>query len=234
MVSRPPIKIEIDPSVTEEQRCDPRFQKLLKDAEEFFNSPKSRNYKLMLGLHEGGHAYFARRAGAINVRFYRPKMCWDSRPHHGYNCPAISRSSCGWTATGGSVVANVKASLGGYICRRELSNSPNDHIAIESDLDGAREWFDRHVGTGEETFKKTLEEAEREILEDLKSQFVVYEIWAEAKRFVEEVFQTPKPMPKTPKPIRIKVGRNDPCPCGSGRKFKKCHLSQPLPEPLVA
>src|ERR1035437_5275934 len=68
MVSRPPIKIEIDPSVTEEQRCDPRFQKLLKDAEEFFNSPKSRNYKLMLGLHEGGQAYFARRAGAIHVR----------------------------------------------------------------------------------------------------------------------------------------------------------------------
>ncbi|WP_211365126.1 SEC-C metal-binding domain-containing protein [Rhodovulum strictum] len=21
---------------------------------------------------------------------------------------------------------------------------------------------------------------------------------------------------------RAKVGRNDPCPCGSGRKFKKC------------
>lgn len=21
---------------------------------------------------------------------------------------------------------------------------------------------------------------------------------------------------------RVKVGRNDPCPCGSGRKFKKC------------
>lgn len=21
-----------------------------------------------------------------------------------------------------------------------------------------------------------------------------------------------------------KVGRNDPCPCGSGKKFKKCHL----------
>jgi uncharacterized protein YecA (UPF0149 family) len=20
-----------------------------------------------------------------------------------------------------------------------------------------------------------------------------------------------------------KVGRNDPCPCGSGRKFKQCH-----------
>jgi uncharacterized protein YecA (UPF0149 family) len=21
------------------------------------------------------------------------------------------------------------------------------------------------------------------------------------------------------------VGRNDPCPCGSGKKFKKCHAS---------
>ena len=27
-----------------------------------------------------------------------------------------------------------------------------------------------------------------------------------------------------PEPVRaaLKVGRNDPCPCGSGRKFKKC------------
>ena len=26
-------------------------------------------------------------------------------------------------------------------------------------------------------------------------------------------------------PIRVekKVGRNDPCPCGSGKKFKNCH-----------
>src|SRR5690349_18372989 len=24
-----------------------------------------------------------------------------------------------------------------------------------------------------------------------------------------------------------RVGRNDPCPCGSGRKFKRCHLYAP-------
>ncbi|MCL5016127.1 MAG: SEC-C metal-binding domain-containing protein [Patescibacteria group bacterium] len=24
-------------------------------------------------------------------------------------------------------------------------------------------------------------------------------------------------------PKFINVGRNDPCPCGSGKKFKKCH-----------
>ncbi|HWP35664.1 MAG TPA: SEC-C metal-binding domain-containing protein, partial [Thermodesulfobacteriota bacterium] len=29
-----------------------------------------------------------------------------------------------------------------------------------------------------------------------------------------------------PEPVRRegkKVGRNDPCPCGSGKKYKKCH-----------
>jgi hypothetical protein len=32
--------------------------------------------------------------------------------------------------------------------------------------------------------------------------------------------------PQQPRPVgsgRAKVGRNDPCPCGSGRKYKKCH-----------
>jgi uncharacterized protein YecA (UPF0149 family) len=31
--------------------------------------------------------------------------------------------------------------------------------------------------------------------------------------------------PEKPEPIRRdtpKVGRNDPCPCGSGKKYKKC------------
>ena len=32
--------------------------------------------------------------------------------------------------------------------------------------------------------------------------------------------QAPKPMPAK---AGLKVGRNDPCPCGSGKKFKNCH-----------
>ena len=34
------------------------------------------------------------------------------------------------------------------------------------------------------------------------------------------------PAKETPEPVRhsgAKVGRNDPCPCGSGKKYKKCH-----------
>ena len=28
-----------------------------------------------------------------------------------------------------------------------------------------------------------------------------------------------------PQPVKVekKVGRNDPCPCGSGKKYKHCH-----------
>jgi preprotein translocase subunit SecA len=31
--------------------------------------------------------------------------------------------------------------------------------------------------------------------------------------------------PRRAEPVRVdeKVGRNDPCPCGSGKKYKKCH-----------
>ena len=27
----------------------------------------------------------------------------------------------------------------------------------------------------------------------------------------------------TPVRVEQKIGRNDPCPCGSGKKFKNCH-----------
>lgn len=29
-----------------------------------------------------------------------------------------------------------------------------------------------------------------------------------------------------------KVGRNDPCPCGSGKKYKNCCISKPVKKPL--
>lgn len=32
-------------------------------------------------------------------------------------------------------------------------------------------------------------------------------------------------LPLTPyQRATLKVGRNEPCPCGSGKKFKRCHL----------
>ena len=34
---------------------------------------------------------------------------------------------------------------------------------------------------------------------------------------------------KTPKVNANKLGRNDPCWCGSGKKFKRCHFPQQSP-----
>ena len=36
----------------------------------------------------------------------------------------------------------------------------------------------------------------------------------------EQEIEEPEPPPPAPSG---KVGRNDPCPCGSGKKYKKCH-----------
>jgi hypothetical protein len=43
--------------------------------------------------------------------------------------------------------------------------------------------------------------------------------------------ETPAPAANRPAPVPRtatgeKVGRNDPCPCGSGKKYKKCHYLQ--------
>jgi len=32
--------------------------------------------------------------------------------------------------------------------------------------------------------------------------------------------------------VKNKIGRNDPCPCGSGKKFKKCCLNKQGLSPL--
>jgi hypothetical protein len=58
--------------------------------------------------------------------------------------------------------------------------------------------------------------------------------WREQARIVaqgkhEDLPLTPPPAPVAPVTIRRKeptVGRNDPCWCGSGKKYKKCHLGK--------
>ena len=47
------------------------------------------------------------------------------------------------------------------------------------------------------------------------------EIGAEANGMpMEDTREIQKP---TPVKVEQKIGRNDPCPCGSGKKFKSCH-----------
>jgi preprotein translocase subunit SecA len=41
-------------------------------------------------------------------------------------------------------------------------------------------------------------------------------------RFANAQMSDPNPQPVAPRRIGKKVGRNEPCPCGSGKKYKKC------------
>ena len=45
----------------------------------------------------------------------------------------------------------------------------------------------------------------------------------QAMRAAAEGVSRPKVKPETFKRVEKKVGRNEPCPCGSGKKFKQCH-----------
>ena len=46
---------------------------------------------------------------------------------------------------------------------------------------------------------------------------------------MENFFDFDEDTPVEGAPARREVGRNDPCPCGSGKKYKKCHLNAGLP-----
>jgi hypothetical protein len=184
--------VKIHSSVTSQQGRDPRFIQILRDSEKWLNSGKPQVAKFLrnLSLHEGAHAYFARKAGATNIKFHGPTMYWDSRPQ--YNGPAISNSSVSWREPSNFDVVTAKADIAGFICRREMTDSPNDAVAIEMDLASCRKRFDKHIGGDDEAFKQFVAEAERVLLEDLKSPQIREVIWAEAKHFEEEVFQAPK------------------------------------------
>ena len=39
----------------------------------------------------------------------------------------------------------------------------------------------------------------------------------------ENEYHDPSPVKQEPVRVEPKIGRNDPCPCGSGKKFKQCH-----------
>ena len=78
----------------------------------------------------------------------------------------------------------------------------------------------------------------------LKEDYVTYIYRVENVKLQEEQMQQysysggteePNPQPKSPRASSQKIGRNDPCPCGSGKKYKKCGmLNTPEHQRMVA
>ena len=54
--------------------------------------------------------------------------------------------------------------------------------------------------------------------EELKS--ILEHMDPDQRKFIKPMKLDPTPRQRK----RMKIGRNDPCPCGSGKKFKKCCL----------
>src|ERR1700738_113442 len=64
------------------------------------------------------------------------------------------------------------------------------------------------------------------LVQPAKPEDEAREIERRQRRQQQELqYQAGAAQTEEPKPIRTgaKVGRNDPCPCGSGKKYKKCH-----------
>ncbi|SET09765.1 protein translocase subunit secA [Oceanobacillus limi] len=78
--------------------------------------------------------------------------------------------------------------------------------------------FEEMVASIEEEVAKYIMKAQ--IRDNLKRQAVVKNTQAVSGGGQEEKKKTKKPYVK-----KQDVGRNDPCPCGSGKKFKNCHGS---------
>ncbi|CAN5152982.1 preprotein translocase subunit SecA [soil metagenome] len=74
----------------------------------------------------------------------------------------------------------------------------------------------------------------------LKADYVTYIYRVENIKVREEEMQQltysggeePNQPEKSPRKTAAKIGRNEPCPCGSGKKYKKCH-GQPGAPPLA-
>jgi preprotein translocase subunit SecA len=81
----------------------------------------------------------------------------------------------------------------------------------------------------------------QEMERGLKEDYVTYIYRVENIKLREEEMQQlsysggeePNQPQKSPRKTATKIGRNEPCPCGSGKKYKKCH-GQPGAPPLAS
>ena len=104
------------------------------------------------------------------------------------------------------------------------------------DMDGLREgigWRGLSQRDPLVEYKREGFDMFQEMDQGLKEDYVTYIYRIENVRLREEAEvqqlsysggeEEPNQRPKSPRRVDQKIGRNDPCPCGSGKKYKKCH-----------
>lgn len=113
-----------------------------------------------------------------------------------------------------------------------IVSSTHTRTRKEIDLDFVRQWSETSTWRGLEIFETKVVNEDKTLI-SFEAQFTqngedhhhreksVFEREDGRWRFVTgDELKNPTVRYETPKP-----GRNDPCPCGSGKKYKKCHGS---------
>lgn len=142
---------------------------------------------------------------------------------------ALAGLAEGFEAIAGDAGAGELAvSLQQALRRRGLQRAADEleAAAEESLRDEERDEYDLFLGMGSEfdDEKDQEENFRRRSLE----QVLVGRALLDAETDWEEIerLYAPPPAPETFQRQAPKVGRNDPCWCGSGKKYKKCHLDK--------
>jgi uncharacterized protein len=115
---------------------------------------------------------------------------------------------------------DLSAWADGYLMGVDLADPPWDEAAEHDDIDEMLYPFLALTGQAKEM---ALEQGE-EWMSDEEERRMLAEIRESLADHVLEVrhFWFEKSIPPTVKRETPKVGRNDPCPCGSGKKHKNC------------
>tara|TARA_B100000902_G_scaffold40786_1_gene48368 strand:+ start:1559 stop:2155 length:597 start_codon:yes stop_codon:yes gene_type:complete len=84
-------------------------------------------------------------------------------------------------------------------------------------------WYFSGVETGEHSKGTWEQEGKKQEQEDrlLEAICIQHEI-----DHLNGISCIDKEVKREPRVVEQKVGRNEPCPCGSGKKYKKCHLNK--------
>lgn len=75
-------------------------------------------------------------------------------------------------------------------------------------------------------WKPFLTEVFKELYHQQSNMAQLSEFWNEDEDEVTERANTPPDVMEKAGPSKAKIGRNDPCPCGSGKKYKNCCMGK--------
>jgi preprotein translocase subunit SecA len=116
--------------------------------------------------------------------------------------------------------------LRGYAQKNPKQEYKRESFELFSNmLDRIRDDVIRLLMTVRIQTQEEIEQAEREAAQALQMQNVQYQHteYQEAEQQAQQAATPASDHPGTVRNILPKVGRNDACPCGSGKKYKHCH-----------